>query len=139
MHGSEPMGASVLIVNSEGECLLHLRDNIEGIWSPGTWSVIGGDPEAGESPEDTIARELMEEAGLRLEVERLAVLDVTDPAGKPPKVVVFWARWDGDAHALPLSEGVMLHWFPAATIPRLVTAPGTTEIIARYRDFRAGS
>lgn len=90
-------------------------------------------------PEETIARELTEKVGLILEFHRLMVGDVSDPGAKPGKVVVFWARWDGDTHALPLSEGIMLHWFPDATIPRLVTAPGTAEIIARYRDLRAGS
>ncbi|MEU3374046.1 hypothetical protein ACFYM2_14710 [Streptomyces sp. NPDC006711] len=63
--------------------------------------------------------------------------DIHDLGGKPGKVVVFWARWDGDAHALPLTEGIMPHWFPAAVVPKLVTAPGTEEAIARYEACRA--
>ncbi|MFI5706149.1 NUDIX domain-containing protein [Streptomyces xanthochromogenes] len=137
MPVAEPMGASVLIVNSQGEYLLHLRDNIEGIWAPGTWALLGGEPEEGERPEETVARELMEEVRLSLEFHRLMVGDVHDPRGKPGKVVVFWARWDGDAHALPLTEGIMLHWFPAALVPRLVTAPGTAEVIAKYQSVCA--
>ncbi|MFE0680640.1 NUDIX domain-containing protein [Streptomyces sp. NPDC058961] len=128
----EPLGASVLIVNSKGEYLLHLRDNIDGIWAPGTWSLLGGEPEDGECPEETVAREVMEEVGLSLEFHRLMVGDVHAPQGKPGKVVVFWARWDGDAHALPLTEGIMLHWFPGTVIPRLVTDPGLAEAIATY-------
>ncbi|MFD7014005.1 NUDIX domain-containing protein [Streptomyces sp. NPDC059928] len=135
----EPMGASVLIVNSRGEYLLHLRDNIDGIWAPGTWSLLGGEPEDGEVPEETIARELTEEVGLSLKFHRLMVGDVSDPGDKPGKVVVFWARWDGDAQALPLTEGIMLAWFPAALVPQLVTAPGTADVIAKYQALQASS
>jgi hypothetical protein len=53
----EPQNASALIYNPRGEYLLHLRDNIAGIWEPGSWSLLGGGREPGDaSLEDTIRR-----------------------------------------------------------------------------------
>ncbi|MEU3370152.1 NUDIX domain-containing protein [Streptomyces sp. NPDC006660] len=48
----------------------------------GSWSPPGGEPEDGERPEDTVARELLEETGLSLEFHRLMVGDVHDPGGQ---------------------------------------------------------
>ena len=63
----EPTHASALIYNGHGEYLLHLRDDIPGIREPGCWSLLGGGREPGDPClEDTVRRELREEAGLRL-------------------------------------------------------------------------
>ncbi|WP_258053835.1 NUDIX domain-containing protein, partial [Streptomyces sp. Ru72] len=55
----EPENASVLIVNDRGEYLLHLRDQVPGIWEPGAWSLLGGGREPGDrSLGETARREL---------------------------------------------------------------------------------
>lgn len=44
-------------------------------------------------------------------------------------IQVFRGRWDGDAASLPLTEGVMLHWFSPAMVPRLRMCPWTEDAI----------
>lgn len=39
--------ASALIHDGAGAYLLHLRDEIPGIWEPGSWSLLGGGREPG--------------------------------------------------------------------------------------------
>ncbi|KNB50498.1 NUDIX domain-containing protein [Streptomyces caatingaensis] len=130
----EPNGTAALVINSAGEYLLHLRDNIEGICDPGTWSLLGGGREGAETAEAAIARELKEEAGLVLpELRRYTVVSAHVPADASDQITVFLGRWDGDAQALPLTEGIMLHWFPPVLIPRLVMCPWANAVIEQHQ------
>ncbi|MEU6040786.1 NUDIX domain-containing protein [Actinomadura sp. NPDC047616] len=124
-------GTAALLVNARGEYLLHLRDDVPGICDPGTWSLIGGNRKAGESPEETIRRELMEEAGLSIPgLQRFTVARSLGPDGTTKgHINVFRGRWDGDAAALPVTEGIMFHWFAAAVVPRLRMSPWARSVI----------
>lgn len=62
------IGATIIVANDKNELLLNLRSDT------GTWGIIGGGLELGESLEETAARELWEEAGLK--AERFELLDV---------------------------------------------------------------
>ncbi|MEZ3453552.1 MAG: NUDIX domain-containing protein, partial [Oscillospiraceae bacterium] len=62
------IGATIIVANDKNELLLNLRSDT------GTWGIIGGGLELGESIEETAARELWEEAGLK--AERFELLDV---------------------------------------------------------------
>ncbi|MFD9516165.1 NUDIX domain-containing protein [Streptomyces sp. NPDC059979] len=130
----EPVNASALIHDDEGRYLLHLRDDVPGIWEPGAWALLGG----GREPEDaslegTVRRELREEAGLALPVlEPFAVEWVTGTDGMAVPVQIFAGRWSGDPAELPLTEGVMLAWFHPATMPRLRLSPSTLDLVRRH-------
>lgn len=129
--------ASALIFNDAGEYLLHLRDQRPGIAEPGAWSLLGG----AQEPHDitltaTIQRELEEEAGLRPEhIEPFDLVHAREDAAAPP-IQVFAAHWNGDAAALHLTEGVMLHWFHPQAMHRLRIAPTTLELICRHAATR---
>ncbi|MFG3256725.1 methyltransferase domain-containing protein [Streptomyces sp. NPDC048172] len=134
----EPSDASALLVNSAGEYLLHLRDDIPGIRQPGRWALPGGGREADETLRQTVERELEEEAGLRVPgLSPFSVVETADPDGRPVRVQVFLGAWDGDPHALTVHEGVMLHFFPAATLPRLRLCPGTRTVLREHQRTRA--
>ncbi|MBV9387892.1 MAG: NUDIX hydrolase [Chroococcidiopsidaceae cyanobacterium CP_BM_ER_R8_30] len=52
---------AIAILYCQGQFLLQLRDNISSISYPGHWGLFGGHVEPGETPDDAIQRELMEE------------------------------------------------------------------------------
>ncbi|MFG2132855.1 NUDIX domain-containing protein [Streptomyces sp. NPDC048751] len=122
----EPTQTAALLVNRRGQYLLHLRDAHRPICDPGTWSLPGGAREGTETPAEAIARELLEETGLR--VEGLVPYTVFQN-----HITVFLGRWDGDPSRLPVTEGIMFAFFDAATTAQLTMAPWAAEVIARHR------
>ncbi|MFE9023785.1 NUDIX domain-containing protein [Streptomyces sp. NPDC007808] len=134
----EPENASVLVANDDGEYLLHLRDNLPGVWEPGAWSLLGGGREPGDrSLEETARRELWEEAGLVLPLlQRFRVELVTALDGATVPVQVFTARWNGDPDSLHLTEGVMLRWFAPEIMPRLRLSPSTLDLVRDHAAHR---
>ena len=54
---------AVAVLERDGAWLLQLRDDIDGIVFPGTWGLFGGHLDAGETPEQGLRRELVEEIG----------------------------------------------------------------------------
>ncbi|WP_421106212.1 NUDIX domain-containing protein [Streptomyces sp. NEAU-S77] len=132
-----PANASALIYNGSGEYLLHLRDEIPGIWEPGSWSLLGGGREPDDrSLEETIRRELREEAGLDLPVlVPFAVEHARGSDGTTVPIQIFAGHWSGDPTALDLTEGVMLHWFPPEVMPRLRMPPSTRDLVRRHAEL----
>ncbi|MET7327803.1 NUDIX domain-containing protein [Nonomuraea sp. NPDC005650] len=92
--------------------------------APDVFYLPGGKPEAGEEPEETLARELAEELGVT--PFDLALLDhVEDVAaleGVPMRMTVFTARVSGDPR--PAAELAALGWTDGrdAYVPRLAPA-----------------
>lgn len=56
----------ILVIRSEGKFLLVQRSEKDDIF-PGHWQNMGGKIEIGETVENAIAREMMEEVGIKLE------------------------------------------------------------------------
>ena len=61
---SAPDGASVILY-ARDKVLLYKRDSHPKIF-PNRWAIFGGGIEAGESPQETVCRELQAEVGYRL-------------------------------------------------------------------------
>lgn len=53
--------AAAILVDEQGRYLLQLRDDIPGLPMAGHWGCFGGALEAGETPEQAMRRELVEE------------------------------------------------------------------------------
>lgn len=137
---TEPTNASALIHDGHGRYLLHLRDDVPGISEPGAWSLLGGGREPGDaSLEDTVRRELREEAGLEpAAVEPFAVVSATGTDGLTVMIQIFAARWNGDPAGLHLTEGVMLAWFHPDAMPRLRLSPSTLELVRTHAERSSG-
>lgn len=129
-----PANASALIHNSRGEYLMRLRDDLPGIWEPGAWSLLGGGREPGDvTLEDTVRRELREEAGLELGwLEPFTVERATGTDGGTVLIQIFTGRWEGDPDALSLTEGVMVRWFTPDVMDRLRMSATTLDLVRRH-------
>lgn len=57
---------AIAILYRKGQLLMQLRDNIPTILYPGYWGLFGGHIESGETPEEALKREILEEIGYTL-------------------------------------------------------------------------
>jgi 8-oxo-dGTP diphosphatase len=97
-------GASIIFVDSKRRLLLYLRDNKPGIPYPGCWDLLGGTVEPGESPEQCIKREVLEEIEFDLKSPQFFSLrDFEDRVEH-----TFWSAQDLDLTKTPLHEGQKL-------------------------------
>ncbi len=122
--GHQPIisvGATVLVFNEKNEILLNLRADT------GTWGIIGGGMEPGESLEETAARELWEEAGLWAEsFELLSVLSGKElffryPNGDETYTVIALYKAVGVSGTLQINDGesLRLQYFALDALPPL--------------------
>lgn len=101
-------GAGIILLNSNNEVLLLLRDDKQEILYPNMWDIPGGMIETGENPEQTIRREMIEEMGLtdlgEFELFRIFTYEnITDH--------VFWKRIDLNPAGIDLMEGQRIEYF----------------------------
>lgn len=115
------IGATIIVLNDKNEILLNLRSDTD------TWGIIGGGMELGESLEETAARELWEEAGLK--AERFELLDVLSgrelffryPNGDETYTVIVLYKAVGVSGELRINDGESrcLKFFPLNALPEL--------------------
>ncbi len=131
---------AVLLVNSQGQYLLHLRDANKPICDPGTWSLVGGAPEGAETLDEAITREILEETGLIIPgLAPYAQARTTGPHLAGGRIQVYVGHWDGDADALPVTEGIMFRWFDVATMRHLTMCTWAHEMILAHHAEQAAS
>lgn len=83
------MGAGCLFFNANGEVLL-----LKPSYKP-TWEIVGGIVENDESPKSACEREIAEEIGLDIRIERLLVVDYNDYPDDPDKTESLMFIFDG--------------------------------------------
>ncbi|MXS75829.1 NUDIX hydrolase [Microbacterium sp. CSI-V] len=117
--------SAAVITDGDGRLLLVRKAGTTAFMQP------GGKPEPGETPAETLARELAEEVGLRVEPDTLEPLgSFTATAANEPgfAVVADVFRVDiGDQQPIPDAEIAELRWVTAATASGLQIAPLARE------------
>lgn len=109
-------GATAVILDGEKVLLVRRADN-------GEWGPVSGIIEPGEEPGVSARREAEEEAGVRIEVDRLVEVTVTDrlvyPNGDAVQYINFTFRCSylsGDARVGD-DESVDVRWFDVQNLP----------------------
>jgi mutator protein MutT len=99
----------ILLYNKEGKVLLQKRDEND-IILPGYWAFFGGEIEKGETPEQAVRRETLEELNYKLEKPKLIMVqEFKDEYSKGTKHV-FTERYN-PLKKLTLGEGQDMNWF----------------------------
>lgn len=118
-----------------GDALLtYLRDDRPGLPWPGMWDLPGGGREGDETPEACVLRELAEEFGLHLGMERLERRRVWPSVLDPGRRSVFFAGRICEAEIAAIrfgSEGQ--HWRMMAVAEYLAHPLGVPALQRRVR------
>ncbi len=115
-------GASAIPVNTEGKILLQLRDDRPDLLYPNCWTTLGGGVEDGETFDEAIRRELLEEIELELPVKLWRVDEsVIEIHGHQFLVAnaIYVGRIDLPVSEIKLNEGQRLGYFGLEDLPNL--------------------
>jgi ADP-ribose pyrophosphatase YjhB (NUDIX family) len=132
---NRPLGVGVLaLIERDGELLLERRSDC------GRWGLIGGAVESEEGLEEALAREVLEETGLVVEVRELFGVSadpsrrVRYPDGNVVRVIafVYKARATDFSTLLPSEESEELRFFAPEDLVGLDIIETARPIVDRY-------
>lgn len=127
----------LLIVTDDRKLLLHLRDDKQGIPHPGCWSGFGGAVEDGESAQEALRREVLEETGLRIG-RPVFLTEEPDTEGDGRLVSLFYVAGGISPADIDLREGagVGVHGF--GELDQLKLAPFVFRAIRSHLEPALG-
>ena len=123
------IGAGIILLNSNNEVLLLLRDNKIEIPFPNMWDIPGGKVEEGESPEQALRREMMEEMSINNlgEIKLFKIIaseNITDN--------IFWKRINLNLREIELNEGQVLGYFDLKKIQETELAFNYNKVLEEF-------
>ena len=125
----DPKVAAASIIEREGKVLMVRRAIQPGY---GLWSIPGGYVDRGEVVEEAAVREVWEETGLKVEIQRMVGL--FSEHGHPVVVAVFAAREVG-GNLKAGAETLELGFFPPDGLPELAF-PRDGLMLARWQELQ---
>jgi 8-oxo-dGTP diphosphatase len=131
--------AAMLLIVTDSGLLMHLRDDKQGIPNPGCWAGFGGAVEEGETVEQALRRELLEETGLEIDGATFLTAEV-DHEGDGREVSLFYVFGDYRPEDIDLREGAGVAVHPLEDLPLLKMSPFVRRAInSRLLPILAGS
>ena len=122
-----------LPVNHEGKYLLTLRNEPDRAQTHNRWQIIGGELEYGETPIQTLSREMQEEAGVFINVlhdHPIVRTNTWDFDGHGRHIILLTYVVDiGDQEVNLNHEATDYQWFTPAEVLDLSVLPNTPEIV----------
>jgi 8-oxo-dGTP pyrophosphatase MutT (NUDIX family) len=122
--------AMLLIVTGNG-LLMHLRDDKPEIPHPGCWAGFGGAVEEGESTEQALRREVLEETGLEIGNATFLACE-TDHEGDGREVSLFYVTGDYRPQDIDLREGAGVAVHSLQDLPQLKMSPFVRRAIGSH-------
>ena len=130
LYSNPASAAAGVVFNERGEVLL-VRRAIEPY--RGYWALPAGYQEIDEDPEATVVREVLEEAGVEIQVQGLLdLLFVRNDARKPANVAVYLCRAVGGV-LRPGEEESEAAWFSLNGLPAQIGFDNYSRILGRLR------
>ena len=133
---NNPKPAVGVLVEQAGRVLFVRRERAP---YKGYWDIPGGFVEAGEEPKKGAMREVREETGYRVTVDRLvgAYADsYREKSASGHTFNVYFAAHPIGGRAKAGDDAADLRWFPIDDLPSRIAFPGHTRAV--IRDWRAG-
>jgi 8-oxo-dGTP diphosphatase len=119
--------AVAIIVNDNNKFLLLKRSDDPKIWQPSKWALVGGGIEKGESPQQAVEREILEEIGIEIKkfIKTFSIQRHTDSIEH-----IFACRYDGEPTDIKLNvENTNYGWFDTEEMNYLDIVPHLLEYI----------
>ena len=105
----------------------------------GLWSIPGGRVEPGESAQDAVLRELLEETGLRGVIEReVGTVERAAPSGGTYVIRDFLVRVDGTPRPVAGDDASEAGWFTEDEVRALDTSPGLVATLTEWGLLASG-
>lgn len=123
------LGAGIILLNSNNEVLLLLRDNKFDIPFPNMWDIPGGKVEENENPEFTVRREMQEELGI-LDLGDIDLFKII--TSEKITDYIFWKRLDLDLNKIDLKEGQALEYFDLKKIQEIELAFNYNKVLEEF-------
>jgi ADP-ribose pyrophosphatase YjhB (NUDIX family) len=133
VHFRDPKVAVIGLVTWRNRVLL-IRRGVEPM--KGKWSLPGGFMDAGEMPAEALMRELMEEVGLQVDIQRLVgIFPMAGPGVTNQGIVLAYAvHADADDQPLLVSDDDVVDagWFTADELPDELAFESTQSLVAGW-------
>lgn len=128
---AQPIEVVAGIVVEHGRVLVAQRHRNQSF--PLLWEFPGGKIEAGESPQDALAREFREELGIVVEIQSpYGAVEYSGKDGRALRVRFYLARRvQGSPRALEVEA---VAWVPAKDLPRVDFIPANRKIVNRLAE-----
>lgn len=124
---------SVIILYDDKKRILLQHRSDDATYLPGYWAFFGGGIEPGETPEQAVRREAIEELQYTLTNPVLAMKQVFAWGGDNHEKYVYIERYD-PSKELILGEGQDLRWFYYSELDSLKIVDHDTEVLRNIID-----